>query len=442
MKPNVLSFFVCLFLLNNPCFSATTPTEKLISAEVDASLERTLSELEEIVNINSGTLNLDGVKQVGATLREHFDLLGFQTKWVDGSAFDRAGHLLASNFNPNEKTNRIRVLLIGHLDTVFSPNDRFQEFEVIDNNHIAGPGITDMKGGNMIIIAALRSLEKLDLLDILAVQVVLTGDEERSGKPLSASKDILIETAKWADIALGFEDGDGNIETAVIARRGSIAWELEVTGKAAHSSQIFQDEVGYGAIFESARILNEMREQLSGIGNLTFNPGLISGGTKVEHDVLESTSTAFGKNNVISQTVKVYGDIRALEHEELATAKDTMLKILTENLDQTSASIKFHEGYPPMAPTSKNRELLGLYSQVSEDLGFGKVVAVNPRNAGAADISFAADHVDMALDGLGMMGAGGHTSNEVAELESLHRNIKKAAILLHRLSSLQASKSE
>ena len=436
MKYFLLALLLCLSLISQPAFAAMSKIEKQIAQSVDLGVDQSISLLEKIVNINSGTLNIVGVKRVGEILQRQFDDLDFETKWIDGGSFGRAGHLLAGNNLSNEDSGNLKVLLIGHLDTVFAAEDEFQSFERIGENLIAGPGITDMKGGNVVIIAALGALRELNLLNNLDVRVVLTGDEERSGKPLSASKKLLVDSAKWADIALGFEDGDGDIKTAVIARRGSISWELEVTGRAAHSSQIFQEEVGYGAIFETARILDSMRVELAGVGNLTFNPGLISGGTQVEYDSSKSASNAFGKNNVIAKSVKVYGDIRALNHDELADAKKTMEAIITNNLNKTSASITFHEGYPPMSPTEQNKQLLKIYSDVSKDLGFGTVEAVNPRKAGAADISFAADHVKMALDGLGMMGTGGHTVNEVAELDSLSKNSRKAAILLHRLAKM------
>jgi glutamate carboxypeptidase len=291
-----------------------------------------------------------------------------------------------------------------------------------------------MKGGNVIIISALRALKKLNLLDNVSIKVVLTGDEESSGRPLSKSKKALIEAAKWADIALGFEDGDGNIKTAVVARRGSVNWELDVTGKPAHSSQIFQPDVGYGAIFETARILNEFREKLAGTGSLTFNPGTIVGGTTTQYDSKTATGKTFGKNNVIAKEVKVRGGLRALSMEELNNAKKMMQDIVSHNLPHTSATLHIGDGYPPMAPSEGNLTLLEMYRAVSESLGYGKVEAVNPRNAGAADISFTAGHIKMGIDGLGLMGTGGHTEEEVPDITSLKKNTHKAAILIYRLS--------
>ncbi|NNC99617.1 MAG: M20/M25/M40 family metallo-hydrolase [Gammaproteobacteria bacterium] len=412
--------------------SARDAIEARIVEQVNKGLPVSLKSLEEVVNINSGTLNLAGVNQVGTVFRRQFDELGFTTRWIDGSSFERAGHLVASHGVRGPK-----ILMIGHLDTVFSRDDTFQKFIRLDENNIAGPGITDMKGGNVIIVSALRALKKLDLLDQVQIRVVLTGDEERSGQPLSASKKALVDAAIWADIALGFEDGDGNISTAVVARRGSVDWQLSVAGKPAHSSQIFSESVGYGAIFEAARIINEFRLQLAGVGNLSFNPGIIIGGTSTQYFQDSASGEAFGKNNVVAQTVQVNGGIRALSPEELSNAQAAMQKIVSTNLAHTSAALIFDEGYPPMAPTAGNMQLLKMYSAVSESLGYGAVKPVNPRNAGAADISFTASYIKMGIDGLGLMGTGGHTRDEVADISSLAKNTHKAAVLIYRLAKME-----
>ncbi len=425
-----------LFVLSQSCLAAVD-IEKKITQHIDKSLAHSASLLEKTVNINSGTMNFDGVKKVGALYQAEFDAMGFETQWVDGEEFNRAGHLVASFGSTGPK-----ILMIGHLDTVFAKDDAFQNYKRIDDNHVAGPGITDMKGGDVIIIAALKALKELDLLDKVSVKVVMTGDEESSGSPLSLSKKALIDAAIWADIALGFEDADGDIKTAVVARRGSIGWQLDVTGKPAHSSQIFTDTIGYGAIFEVARILNTFREELAGVGNITFNPGLIAGGTEVTVQPENSIVQGFGKTNVVAKEVTVKGGIRTLTPEELTKAKNLMQDIATRSLPHTSATLTFEEGYPPMAPTEQNYALLKMYSDVSESLGYGPVEPVNPRNAGAADISFAADHVDMAIDGLGLMGEGGHTKDEIADMTSFAQNIHKAAVLIYRLGENGASMGE
>ncbi len=424
----VASFNVSFVFAKAPLLSINE-TESRIVEKINSRLTSATALLEETVNINSGTMNFSGVKQVGKLYQKELDDIGFDTQWLDGASFNRAGHLVASFGNKGPK-----ILMIGHLDTVFTKEDGFQTYRPIDGQYVAGPGITDMKGGDIIIIEVLRALKSLGILDNVSIRVVMTGDEERSGKPLNLSKKAIIDGAKWADIALGFEDGDSNIKTAVVARRGSVNWQLNVTGRPAHSSQIFSQEVGFGAIFEAARILDQFRQKLSAYGNLSLNPGVILGGTDVNFDNKSSSGTGFGKNNVVAKTLIVNGGIRALTPNELNNASKIMHDIVNNNLLHTQATLTIADGYPPMAPTDGNYELLGLYSKVSQDLGYGEVAAVNPRNAGAADISFAAEHVDMALDGLGLMGSGGHTKDELADMQSFSKNMHKAALLIYRIS--------
>lgn len=418
---------------------STTPTasgsaelaaeEREIASFIDAHNAQALRLLERAVNLNSGTMNFEGIREVGALFRAEFDALGFETRWSDGAEWGRAGQLVAERAGDGP-----HLVLIGHLDTVFEPDSPFQRYEQLNDSTARGPGIIDMKGGIVIILQALKALDEVGALDDLHVTVVLMGDEEKSGRPLSAARRDLIEAASRADIAIGFEDGDGDPRTAVISRRGWTGWTLRTHGRPAHSSQIFQEDVGAGAIFEASRILTQIYEALSEEEYLSFNPGLIAGGTDVEYAPDEDRVAASGKINVVAEHALVPGDVRALSAEQLARVKGAMEEIVSESLPRTSAEITFEDSYPPMAPTDGNRRLLQLYDAVSRDLGLGPVDAVNPRNAGAADVSFTADHVDMAIDGLGLMGTGGHTVEETADLRTLPSQAKRAAVLMYRIA--------
>lgn len=434
MKKRLFYLAIALMVLSaRPALSALSDTEKRMLAFIDATNPAALELLIESVNINSGTMNLSGVRQVGELFSSEFAALDFEVEWLDGSAFERAGHLVA-RYRGSEA--QVKVLLIGHLDTVFEPDSPFQAFTRVDDNNATGPGIADMKGGNVIMLRALAALREVGALEQLDITVVLTGDEELSGRPLALSKQALVEAAIHADIAIGFENGDGDYRTANVARRGSTGWTLTVSGTPAHSSQVFREDIGSGAIYEAARILHAFHEDeiLRGEQYLTFNPGRIAGGTTVRNSAADNTTSAFGKSNVVAESARVEGDIRALSTEQLARAQARMTEIVADNLPVTKASISFDEGYPPMAPTAGNLRLLALFSEVSEDLGFGEVTAVNPLRAGAADISFAADHVEMALDGLGMSGTEGHTVDETGYLPALPLQAKRTAVLLHRLA--------
>lgn len=389
--------------------------------------------LRELVDINSGTMNFAGVRRVADVLVPHFEALGFKTRWEDGTAYARAGHLIAERDGKGP-----HVLLIGHLDTVFEPDHAFQRFELqgskAKGSIAKGPGTADMKGGIVVGLAALGALEKAGALDRLRITIVLHGDEEDSGEPLELARRTLIEAAKAADIAIGLENADNDPTTAIVARRSSSRWQIEVEGKSAHSSRIFSEEVGAGAINELARILHRFYAELRGEPLLTFSPGLIAGSTQLEFDAEALRAEVSGKDNIVAPVAVASGDLRAITIEQREAAKAKMREIVSAHLPGTKATIEFSDGYPPMAPTAGNERLLELYDEVSRDLGFGPVSAVDPRNAGAADISFAADHVDMAIDGLGWLGGHAHTANEFADVRLFQTQAQRLAILLMRLA--------
>lgn len=402
--------------------------EQRIAREVDASAAEAIDLLERAVNINSGSMNFAGVREVGVLFRREFDALGFETQWIDGASWDRAGHLAARRDGSGP-----RLLLIGHLDTVFEPSSPFQSFDR-EGDRARGPGVVDMKGGDVVIVHALKALAASGELAEMSLTIVMTGDEERSGRPLDLARAALIEAAAEADIVLAFENGDSNPMTAVVARRGSTGWRLDVTATPAHSSQLFQEEVGAGAAYEAARILSEFYDRLAGEPLLTFNPGVMLAGTEVDYDPFTAGGSAFGKSNVVARSAVVTGDLRTITLEQFERARATMRFVVLQSLPRTSATITFDDGYPPLAPTDGNLRLLAMFSQVSEDLGYGEVTAVDPRNAGAADVSFTAGFVETAIDGLGPGGGNDHTVEEWIDLPTLAMQTKRAAVLMHRLA--------
>ena len=210
------TLFAALAFAPSLALAQLAPQERTIAQAVDRRNAESLALLERIVNINSGTRNLAGVRAVGAALKSEFDALGFTTRWVDGAAFSRAGHLIAEHPGPGPK-----ILMIGHLDTVFEPSSPFQKFERLDDSTAKGPGIIDMKGGDVVIIQALKALKAAGALDAMHIVVVMTGDEEDGGRPLAASRAALVAAAKGAQYAIGFENGDSNIAHAVSARRSA-----------------------------------------------------------------------------------------------------------------------------------------------------------------------------------------------------------------------------
>lgn len=428
-----------LLLCLAPLLAAPAPTgaqeltkeEERIVAWIEAHADDAVDLLERTVNINSGTMNFEGVRRVADVYQERLDALGFETRWIDMSETDRAGHLFARIRGSDGPT----ILLIGHLDTVFEEDSPFQRF-VRRGDVVEGPGVEDMKGGNAVILFALEALDRVGALDDANIIVAFTGDEESPGAPLEMARRDLIEAGREADVALGFESAvvDEEGEWGTVARRSSSGWRLEVTGRQAHSSGIFSDEAGAGAIFEAARILDAFYDEVRGEEYLTFNAGVILGGTDVEYDPTQTRGTAFGKTNVIPRRAVVHGGIRTISDEQLERARAAMRAVVSRSLPRTSAEITFTEGYPAMAPTEANRRLLEVYSDVNEALGRERFLELDPSRRGAADISFVAPHAGASLAGLGVTGRGGHSPEEEMDLDSLPLAIERAALLIYRLS--------
>jgi glutamate carboxypeptidase len=420
-----------LLLATTPSFSSAqllSPIEGRILEYIDSTTEEAVALLEQVVNINSGTMNQEGVREVGQVFRSELDALGFQTRWISMDRVDRAGHLIAERRGNRGKS----LLLIGHLDTVFEKDSPFQQFER-SGTVAKGPGVEDMKGGNVVILYALKALKAVRALEDVSITVFLTGDEEDTGDPLSLSRRDLLDAARRNDVALGFEGGVGGIGTATVARRGFTGWELQVTGRPGHSSLIFKEDFGSGAIYEASRILKNFYDELRGEEYLTFSPGIILGGTTAQYDPVQSRGDAFGKTNVIPETVVVAGDLRFISEEQREKAKTRMRAIVAKSLPHTSATVTFQDSYPAMSPTPGNYALLEKLDKVSRALGYGPVEAVDPGQRGAADVSFAAPYLD-ALDGLGVVGSGGHTVEETMDLSSLPLMAKRAAIFIYQLT--------
>ena len=398
-------------------------TELRILEAVESRQDGALALLEETVNIQSATENHRGVRAVGAVLARELDALGFETRWIDMPAdVGRAGHLVAERSGAKGK----RLLLIGHLDTVLQ-GEPFRR----NGNLAYGSGTADMKGGNLVIVEALRALHSAGALKDRSIRVVFTGDEEDPGLPHDQSRQALHLAARESDVALGFEGGSPGV--AVIGRRGIGTWRLGVTGRQAHSSGIFREAQGYGAIFEAARILDRFRTELREPG-LTFNPSVVVGGTDLSYDETAKAGSARGKTNVIPREVQAEGDLRFLTAAQWDSARARMESIVADGLPGTSADIRFVREYPSMAPTDRNRELLAVLDGVSRDLGAGPVEAQDPAERGAGDISFVCDDGRMAcLDGLGAVGDKDHAPGEYLEIDQLSQQIRRAALLFHRL---------
>jgi glutamate carboxypeptidase len=421
-----------------------TPAEQKIAAVIDAHLAEDQQFLEQLVDINSGTMNPAGVVAVKDVLVPRFEALGFQVRWAPMlSVTHRAGDLVAEHPCP-QGPGRCgkRLLLIGHMDTVFEPFSSFQKYSIVpgtDGKVATGPAVSDMKGGLVVMLAALRALKDTGVLNHAEIRVVLSGDEERVGSPVEAARHDMIEAAKHSDVALEYEPtGRLNGQDSVsIGRRSSTTWRLQATGLSGHSSQIFGSHLGYGAIYEIARILDAFRRELPEEG-LTYSPGLVLGGATAESNADATGGSATGKPNVIAAAAIATGDIRTLNNEQTQRTEDKMRAIVAAHLPQTDAKINFDEGYPAMAATPAGRHLMEQWSGISVALGLGPVAEAGVMTRGAGDIAFVAPFIP-GLVGVGLLGEGAHAEGEKGYLDSLAPQAKRNAVLMERLTQETAA---
>jgi glutamate carboxypeptidase len=419
--PRVL--FLLLLPLLPVCVAsaALTPTEEKIVAAVKTQAIDFNRDLEAAVRIDSATENIAGVRKLADVFGAQLSAIGLDYRFAALPASSgRAGHLVAEHKGTQGK----RVLLIGHLDTVLP----FKNYRV-EGDKALGSGTSDIKGGDLIIIYALRALHAAGALTNTQIIVVMTGDEEAVGRPIEVARQELFDAAKRSDVALAFEGAIAN--TGTVARRSSTSWEIEVQGATGHSSGIFSTAMGAGSVYEAARIIDGFYQELRKLEGLTLNPALIVGGTDVSLD--RTRGQTEGKTNITAQRTLIRGDLRTVSAKQLAEAQTMMKAIVAKHLPRTSATITFSEGYPAMADSPANRSLLAQLDQASRDLGFAAITAYDPRSRGAGDIAFVSPPLP-ALDGLGIRGGGAHAPNEWADLKTVPELVQRTALLIYRLT--------
>ncbi len=426
----LLSIAAAIAVAAAPSGAKLSRAEQRIVSAAAAEDDRSIALLETLVNINSGTMNFAGVEHVGRLMMAGLEPLGFKVEWRPMLAVGRAGLVVATH---HATGNGKRLLLIGHLDTVFEQSSPFQRFERRGNS-AEGPGVNDMKDGLVIMLGALRALNVAHALQDADVTIVLSGDEEDAGSPLAQARAALIEAAAHADVALEFEAlaTENGHDMGTIARRSAISWELRSSAQSGHSSGIFSAEAGFGANYELTRILDAFRRELRE-PNATYNVGLLLGGASAAVNGDGVNGVASGKTNVIAAQGIARGDLRTLSNAQTERLMARMRAIVGEHLPGTNATLTFEEGYPAMAPTDGNRALLKRLNEINAALGFEPMGELDPLQRGAGDISFVADKVD-CLVGFGAVGQGSHAPGETVDLGSFDRQLKRTALLIERLS--------
>ena len=403
------------------------PQAEILRA-VDDEAPAAISLLEKLVNINSGTFNPAGVAEVGKVMETELQALGFQTRRLPMDSVKRGPSLIAERKGTRGK----KILLNGHMDTVFELSGPFQKW-IRDGDHATGPGTSDMKGGLVVMLSALKALQRVGALDNASIGVFLTGDEENPGDPHTVSRQEFIEAAKRSDAFLCFEGGvrrDGK-DFATTARRSFTLWEVRVQAKTGHSGGIFSESMGDGAALEMSRILSQFHDTLRE-PNMSYNVGLVLGGENVKIDPGGAASVE-GKANIIPGEARAIGEFRVLSMDQLVRVKDKMQAIVSKSLPGTRSELILHPDTPPMSPTPGNAGLLAKLNEGNRAMGLPDMEALDPMLRGGGDASFVAPYVD-SLDGLGAVGSGAHAVGESVDLSRQPLQSKRAALLIYRLT--------
>lgn len=379
--------------------------------------------LEEWVNINSGSDNIDGLKKMFSVLQNCFTQLGCKVESIHLPArqqIDNQGNLIdlpvgnALKIIQRPELSR-RVFLGGHMDTVFPKEGSFQKAVRHSKNRMGGPGAADMKGGLIVMLKALEAFEKSPLSENLGWNLVIDADEEVGSK---SSEELILKCAKPCQFGLIFEPAysDGNL---VSARKGSANYSVVAHGKASHAGRDFH--AGRSAIFALARFAMGV-ELLNGTcGESTFNIGNISGG---------------GPVNIVPDLAICRLNVRYNDIKEQAMANQLLKDLVAEINQSTGLELTLFESSsrspkPFDGDTEhlfKNLKMCG--DQLSMDLKWRP-------SGGVCDGNILSMAGVPCIDSLGVVGGELHTHDEYAELESLPQRAMLTALLLLRYAAAE-----
>jgi glutamate carboxypeptidase len=377
------------------------PTDKhrLKISEIENHLsglrESIFSLLEEMVRIQSGTRNKAGVDAVGNLIQRTCRPLPVNIRVVEQPVL---GNHLVLRTNAEDAAGG-RILLAGHMDTVFPRDTDFNWYRE-DQEKSYGPGVCDMKGGLVTGIFALKALDNAGLLAKIPLTFVFNSDEE-IGSP--SSRDLIAEQARQSSAAFVLECG-GHKGEIVTGRKGSLSFLLTVTGRAGHAA--FAGKEKASAILELAHKTIAL-ENLNDVGNgLSVNVGKITGGIGA---------------NTVAENARARVDCRFVTPEqkkELSKKIDAIGKKV--NIPGTQTCIEMLSSRPPMPRCQKNRQLYGIVKQIADELG--RPIEEEHRQ-GVSDANQIAAQGIPVVDGLGPVGGRDHSREEYMIKESLIQRV-------------------
>ena len=362
------------------------PTRTL-AENVEAQLPRYLVELEQLVNIDCGSYTPEGVNRVADFCADAFGALGAS---VERLAAERLGDLVIGRLAGEGP----RLLLIGHMDTVFDPGTAAERPFRRDGDRALGPGVTDMKGG---LLAGFHALAALKAAGVAPAVTYVCNPDEEIGSPFSGPHIRRLAAEHDAALVLECARANGDI---VSARKGIADYHVEITGRAAHAG--VEPEKGRSAVVEAAHKVLALTALNGRWPSVTVNVGVIEGGTRP---------------NVVAARCGLKVDLRAASVVEFDAAATELERIVTTaSVDGTHATLDRVAGHQPMERSPAIARLVGLAQQVAGELGFSVNDAAT---GGASDANTCAAAGLPVLDGLGPIGGDDHSPDEWLDVTSI-----------------------
>ena len=370
---------------------APKPNPKLLAA-ITACQQGSRALLEQLVAIDSGTGDAEGLVKVGAIYAARLRDLGATVEMSPPPSPAVGENVVATLAG----TGKGRILLIAHMDTVFTRGTVAAHKPRWQGERLIGPGAGDDKAGGVTAICALGALQAIGYRDFARIDLILNASEETGS---FGSRDLIRKLARQADVAINLERGVPT-DKALVSRKGSATLILEFTGRAAHSG--LEPEKGRNAALEAAHAALELGKLADPAKQTTVNVTMISAGDKL---------------NVIPDHALVKADVRVQTPDEFDRVEKAAAKLAASpTIDGVTIASRLEKLFPPWPHAASTDALLVRANKLYAELGR----QLTPISVGSsADVAYAAETGVPALDGFGLEGDGAHGPDDQADLSTL-----------------------
>ncbi len=361
-------------------------------AAAEAARPAQLDLLKQVVNIDSGTGDVEGGRKVAAVLTPHLQALGMTVESVPAEIEGLPENTVATLTG----TGKTRILLIGHIDTVFGPGTVANWPFSIEGDRARGPGVSDEKGGVVEGVFALKLLKQMGFKSFGKITFLIETSEER-GSP--GTRKLIDKLVREHDVELNLEPGDPP-DSVTVWRKGSSTINIDVKGRPAHAGVAPQD--GRNAATELVHQLATVDQFPHAGDDLTVNLTIINAGSRY---------------NIIPENARAQINVRMRDKADLEAVQAAFEQsAATTVIPDTKVTVSRETSFPPLPENPWTQSLAAraraIYAPLGLTLGEGG-------NGGASESALAHDAGTPALDGLGPVGGGFHTEKEYLDLKTL-----------------------